>query len=203
MKLHYSPTSPYTRKVTVSAHELGLHDRIERLATTAAGPNDSLHGVNPLGKVPALITEDGEVLFDSPVICEYLDALAGGGKLFPSAGKARWRALTFQALGDGIMDAVVLRMLERMSRGEGERVERFDDFQLGKIKRSLAHLEAKADELEGPVTIGTITVACMLGYLDFRLSEYAWRDEHSKLATWFEKMAARPSIRQTVPKVPS
>src|SRR3954470_24384747 len=120
MKLRHNPASPYVRKVMVVAHELGLADKIE-LLSTAVSPvesNAALAAENPLVKIPALTTDDGQVLFDSPVICEYLDSLAGGGKVFPASGKARWTALCQQALGDGILDALILCRYEIAARPE-------------------------------------------------------------------------------------
>ncbi|MGH6932513.1 MAG: glutathione S-transferase N-terminal domain-containing protein, partial [Dongiaceae bacterium] len=119
MKLRYSPTSPYVRKVTVSALETGLHDRVSRVPTVTADPASGLTRDNPLGKVPALLTDEGEALIDSPVICEYLDSLHAGPKLIPAAGPARWTALRREALADGILDAAILRLLEgRRAAGE-------------------------------------------------------------------------------------
>ncbi len=126
MKLRYSPTSPYTRKVVVTAAELGLGDRIERIPTNTRDPNSDLPRDNPLGKIPTLITDEGDRLYDSPVVCEYLDSLHDGTRLFPPAGGARWRALRLQALGDGIIDATILCVVEgrrprtALGRGRGE-----------------------------------------------------------------------------------
>ena len=112
MKLRYSPTSPYVRKVTVTAQETGVQPRIERVPTVTTDPASGLAKDNPLGKVPTLILDDGERLYDSPVICEYLDGLHGGAKIVPPAGPERWVALRRQALADGILDAAVLRLME-------------------------------------------------------------------------------------------
>lgn len=203
MKLRYSTTSPYVRKVTVVAIELGLDARIERIPTDTRDPQSGLSGDNPLGKVPALILDDGEVLYDSPVICEYLDSLHQGAKLFPAAGPARWRALRQQALCDGILDAAILRMLETKRRPEALRWPDSIAQQAGKVSRALDRLEAEAAQLDGPLTIGQIAAGCALEYLDFRFGEEDWRPAHPKLAAWQTKFAKRPAMQQTVPQDPA
>ncbi len=203
MRLRYSPTSPYVRKVSVSAIELGLADRIERILTDTMDPNSGLSEHNPLGKVPALILESGEVLYDSPVVCEYLDALHDGAKIFPPSGPERWTALRQQALGDGILDAAILRMLETMRRPEALRWQGWIDKQAGKIANALNRLEAEAEVLEGPLSIGRISIGCALGYLDFRAPDDDWRAGHPNLAAWYQDFARRPSMQETVPKAPS
>ena len=204
MKLRYSPASPYVRKVSVTALELGLGERIENLPTDTG--DKSLSEVNPLGKVPALTTDDGDTLCESPVICEYLDALAGP-KLFPPAGPARWRALNLAALGDGVMDAALARLLEVRLRPEGQRSEGIMKHQKGKIGRTLDLLERQAAEgalAEGEsVTIGEVCLGVALGYLDFRFDADRWRDGRPALAGWYEGFAARPSMQATMPKAPT
>lgn len=198
MKLTHSPTSPFVRKVLVAAHEIGLADRIEPLdmASNDAPPN--LISINPLGKVPAMVLDDGTSLMDSPLLCEYLDSLHNGPKLFPATGEARWRDLRLQAIGDGVMDAAVLRLGEAR-RPEHERSPAFVEKQKAKIAHSVDLLEKEAASLEGDVTIGQITIGCALGYLDFRAPDDAWRDGHPRLAAWFERFAARPSMAATTP----
>ena len=136
MRLRYSPTSPYVRKVSVCAIEFGLAERIERIPTDTLDPKTDLAEHNPLVKVPALVLEDGEVLYDSPVICEYLDSLHDGAKIFPPAGPERWTALRQQALGDGILDAAILCMLETLRRPEALRWRGWIDKQTGKVTRA-------------------------------------------------------------------
>ncbi|MEE9209810.1 MAG: glutathione S-transferase [Kiloniellales bacterium] len=203
MQLRYSPTSPYVRKVSVSAIELGLADRIERILTDTMDPNSGLAEHNPLAKVPALILESGQVLYDSPVVCEYLDALHDGAKIFPPSGPGRWTALCQQALGDGILDAAILRMLETTRRPEARRWQGWIDKQAGKIARALDRLEAEAEALEGPLSIGRISIGCALGYLDFRAPDDDWRAGHPNLAAWYQDFARRPSMQETVPEAPS
>jgi len=205
MKLRYSPTSPFVRKVMVAAIELGLIDRIEKVPSSVAPtkPNEEVARDNPLIKVPALTTDDGMVLYDSPVICEYLDSLHKGAKIFPAAGPQRWFALRQQALGDGILEAGILARYEAIRPKEFQ----WADWTLGQIRKvrgALAALETEAQEgrLGGPLTIGQITVGCALGYVDFRYASEQWRQRQPQLARWYSDFAERPSMRQTVPQDP-
>ncbi len=202
MKLRYSPTSPYVRKVTVTAIESGLDGAIERIATNVWDPESDIARDNPLGKVPALITDGGEVLFDSPVICEYLDSLHEGVKLVPPAGGARWRALRRQALADGILDAAVLRLLEG-KREPAQQSAAWIGRQKAAVERTLDALEDSAAGLGEEVTIGHITIAVALGYLDFRYPDDDWRAGRATLAAWYQGFAQRPSMSQTVPEDPA
>lgn len=199
MRLRHNPASPYVRKVMVCAHELGLAGRIE-LLNTAVSPvetNAALAAENPLMKIPALTTNDGQVLFDSPVICEYLDSHAGGGKLFPTAGPARWTALRQQALGDGILDALILCRYEIAARPEDKRFQGWTDAQMKKAHQGLASVER--EDLSGPLTIGHVTIGCTLGYLDFRFPDDGWRQRHPKLAAWYREVEQLPSMQATKP----
>ncbi|HKS88150.1 MAG TPA: glutathione S-transferase [Stellaceae bacterium] len=198
MKLRHAAASPFVRKVMVVAHELGLASRIELVPTTVSPvqANNSLAADNPLMKVPALITDDGQVLFDSPVICEYLDTLAGGHRFFPASGPARWTALRQQALGDGILDALVLCRYET-TRPEDKRWSGWTDGQMKKAHQGLAVLD-RAD-LSAPRTIGLVTFGCVLGYLDFRFPEDGWRRRHPKLAAWYKDVEQLPSMQATKP----
>ena len=201
MKLFHSPASPYVRKCMVVAHETGLAARIELLPSAAHPVNRdrSIVERNPLGKVPTLITDDGDALYDSRVICEYLDARAGA-RLFPAAGPARWRALTDQALGDGILDAALLVRYETGMRPEPLRWADWTAGQLDKMHTGLARIEAQAEGLAGRVDIGTITLGCVLGYFDLRFAHLDWRQAHPRAAAWFEGFNARPAMQATVPR---
>jgi glutathione S-transferase len=201
VKLRYSPTSPYVRKVMIVALETGLAARIEKVPVTPVptDPHRELAGENPLVKVPSLTTDDGTVLFDSPVICEYLDTLHSGAKLVPPAGAARWQALRLEALGDGILDAALLVRYETALRPEEKRWPEWIDGQLFKMRSGVAALERDAASLAGPLTIGQVTVGCALGYLDFRFAHEDWRGKHPLLAAWFKEFAARPAMRETAP----
>ncbi len=197
MKLLFSPTSPYVRKCLAVAIECRLVDRIERIAS-AAHPiqrDATIVAVNPLGKVPTLLTDDGQSLYDSRVIAEYLNDL-GGGSLFPSAGPRRWQALTLQALGDGILDAALLARYEQAARSEGQRSKPWLDGQLDKIATSLADLETHTDELADRVDIGTLSLGCALWYLDLRFSDLGWRAAHPRLAEWQAGFAQRESMKR-------
>ena len=198
LKLRYSSTSPFVRKVSVTVIECGLEYQVENQPTNPWASDTDLPSTNPLGKVPALAIEDGQSLFDSPVICEYLDSLNSTPRLFPSDGKERWIALRQQALGDGIMDAAVGRILESRRPLEQQSKSVSDRFQAA-VERTLNTLESQAGELSNGFTIGQITVVCALEYLDFRFSTENWRKGRPKLADWHESVASRPSVQQTVP----
>jgi glutathione S-transferase len=195
MKLRYSTTSPFVRKVHVFAIETGQIDKIELVKTNTADPNSDHGKDNPLNKVPALVLDDGTKLYDSRVICEYLDAQSGG-KMFPPAGPARWTALRRQALCDGMADAAVLRMMESR-RPENQRSADVDKKQKLKVTQGLAALEA--DHLGPQLDIGTLTVAIVLDYLDFRFKHEDWRKEHPKLAVWHKTFSERASLKKTLP----
>lgn len=200
MKLFYSPASPYARKVLILAHETGLIDRIV-VTTAAASPTGSAAEVaahNPLGKIPALVLEDGTALYDSRVICEYLDGRSTGPRLFPE-GAARWDALTRQALADGLLDAALLTRYERVLRPEAQRWDAWEAGQVGKIRAALDRFESLAADLPA-LDIGTVALACALGYLDLRFPDLAWRDNRPALAAWFAVVEGRPSMAATVPK---
>ncbi|HYL32968.1 MAG TPA: glutathione S-transferase N-terminal domain-containing protein [Stellaceae bacterium] len=203
MKLRYSPTSPFVRKVLVLAIETGLESRIERVPTTVlpVQPNEDLSHQNPLMKLPTLLTDDDQVLFDSRVICEYLDSLHSGPKMFPPSGTARWTALAQQALADGMLDAGVLNRYETAVRPQDKQWPEWSAGQMRKIRNGLAALEGKASEgaLGGSLTIGQIAIGCALGYLDFRYAGEGWRARHPALAKWFGDFSKRKSMQATVP----
>lgn len=201
MKLLYSPASPYARKVLIVARETGL-DREMEVVTAGAHPvdrNAAVGAVNPLGKIPALTLADGTVLYDSRVICEALNNMAGAD-LFPSVGPDRWRALVEQALGDGLLDAALLLRYETVVREESQRHAGWIAGQTAKVTEALHEMERRAADFGPRWDIGTITVACALGYLDLRFAEMRWRDGRPALAAWFEALAARPSFAATTPK---
>jgi glutathione S-transferase len=196
MKIYFSPFSPYVRKCLVSAHELGLDGRIE-LLPSAANPvtrDPVLIAKNPLGKVPTFIADDGRLLYDSRVICEYLDDLAGGS-LFPRTGDARWDALTLQSLGDGMLDAALLARYEQVARPEAMRWSDWLNGQFDKIETSIAALEGMVAQLEGRVDIGTLTVGCAVWYLDLRFADLGWRNRYPAFAQWAAKFGQRASMK--------
>ena len=196
MKIAYSAASPYVRKVMACAIARGLNDKIERWTVGTTDP--ALLPFNPLSKVPSFVTDDGMMLYDSPVICEYLDSIGSAPKLFPAVGPARWNALRQQALGDGILDASQPRRREiALPQDEGR--QSYIALQQGKVSRSLDVLEKEADSLGDLTTIGEITIGCALGYLDFRYANEPWRPGHAKLAAWYDKVVKLPPLAETMP----
>ncbi len=193
--LRSSPTSPFGRKIKIAIAELGLDDRIEVVPADTNDPAETLRRQNPLGKVPTLVFEDGSTLFDSRVIAEYLDHLAGGGMLFPP-GEARFGQLRLQALADGICDAGLLQVYEIRLRAPELRSAAWVENQTGKVARALASLEAAPPAYDRP-RIGEIALACALGYLDLRF-DGAWRASHPALVAWLAAFAARvPAFEAT------
>ena len=194
--LRSSPPSPFGRKVMIGAAILGLSDRIEVIRADTNDPAEPLRRQNPLGKIPTLILEDGSALYDSRVILEYLDGLAGGGRIIPAALGPRFAALTMQALADGVMDASVLQIYETRFREPDGYCAKWLDHQSGKAARGLAALEA-APPADDAKDIGAISVACALGYLDLRFGG-GWRADHPKLVRWLEVFDAQtPAFAET------
>jgi glutathione S-transferase len=200
MRLYYSPASPYARKVRAVAIETGLDKKIDmvNVALTPVEPNADVDKHNPIGKIPALSVK-GMDLFDSPVICEYLDSQHKRRKLLPRKGRDRWVALRLQAMGDGLLDAAILTRYENALRPEDKRWKDWVHGQLKKIDGVLAQLEAESKSLKGKPTLGTITVGCALGYLDLRFADHDWRSKHPKLAKWYAAFAKLPSMKATAP----
>lgn len=205
MKLWHSPASPFVRKVLVIAHETGQTAKLEiaEASTNAVARNEELARDNPCGKIPALVLDDGTVLFDSRVICAYLDSLHSGAKLSgPGAGGvAGYRALALEALGDAIMDAAVSNRYETALRPPEYQWKAWSDGQMGKVKASLDQLEKQwIRSLGRNPNMGSIAVAAALGYLDFRYPDLNWRRGRPKLTRWFKRFGERPSFMETEPK---
>jgi glutathione S-transferase len=198
VKLYFSPTSPFVRKVHILAIETGLVEQIDLITDHPFAEDSTVRERNPLGKVPALVLESGETLFDSPVICEYLDSLHDGEPLFPRSGHRRWSALRYQALGDGIMEATLLRRLE-MLRPSKEQSHAWIERQQAALRRSLGVLESEVSSLGDSFDIGAIAIVCALGYLDLRYRDLEWRRRHPELAHWMTHHAPRPSVKSTIP----
>lgn len=201
MKLLYARTSPYVRKVLVLAHETGQAEAIE-IVPVAAVPterNPDTVGHNPLGKVPTLVLDDGTALFDSRVICEYLDARSAGPRLFPD-GEARWDALARQALADGLLDAALLLRYERVLRPATARWDAWEAGQVAKIAGALDRIEATLAGPASALDIGAVATACALGYLDFRFPDLGWRTGRPDAAAWYEAFGQRPSMQRTTPE---
>lgn len=200
MRLYFSGASPYVRKVIVAAIETGLDKKIERMPTKVVPvePNLELARDNPLMKVPTLVTDGGEALFDSRVICEYLDSLHDGRKLIPAAGGDRWRVLRLQALGDGILDAGIITRYELAIRPQEKQ---WSDWIAGQGKKITQGLDlAESESLGGPIDLGQIAIACAIGWLEFRKPIGDIRPGRPKLFKWYDEFAKRPSMQATVPK---
>ena len=200
MQLRSSPSSPFGRKVKIATYILGFDDQVSPVLTATLDPNDSICEVNPLGKIPAL-EDDGTTFYDSRVIMEYLDAKAGGGKIIPASGPARYEALTRAALMDGILDAAVLVIYERRMRPEDKYVESVVKRQRGKIIRGLEVIAKKNPSYSNGAMpdIGEIGLACVLDYLDFR-KQVNWRDHAPSLASWLANFAAAvPGYEDSMP----
>lgn len=198
MKLFYSPHSPFVRKVLVVANEAGVADRIE-LLKSAAGPvarDAEIVALNPLGQVPTLLADDGTMIADSRVICEYLDAVGVGG-LFPTPGEARWTALVEQSAADGLLAAALLCRYERLIRPDQFQWQGWYDGQFAKIVSALDFFAGRTAGLGSRVDIGTVSLACALSYLDHRFGDVDWRGDRPALARWYAWFADRPSMRDT------
>lgn len=201
MRLWHNPASPFARKVRIISRETGLAESIEEvsIAVSPVKPHADLARENPLVKIPALSTPQDGTLYDSDVICEYLDSLRGG-KFFPKSGPERWRALRLQALGDGILEASVLMRYENAVRPQELRWGDWIAGQFGKVRGGLDALERECAGWGERFAIGETTAACVLGYLDFRFPDEKWRATRPGLGKWFEKISQRPSVKATVPQ---
>ncbi|MGE4220803.1 MAG: glutathione S-transferase family protein [Alphaproteobacteria bacterium] len=198
MKLRHNTTSPFVRKVMVFAHEAGVVDRLELLNTNTWDLKDDIVLVNPLGKIPTLILDDGTVIPESLLICEYLDRLHDGRPLIPTEWSERLTMMRRHALGHGMLEATQARLLEMRRPAEIQSPEWLSR-QTGKIPRVLAALESDTGWLDEPVTLAHTTVATALGYLDFRAEDMPWRPDHPRLAAWFAEFEKRPSMQKTRP----
>jgi glutathione S-transferase len=202
MKLFFSQTSPYVRKVRLAAHHLGLTDRLE-LVTAVVTPlaeDAAVASVAPLSKIPALVLDDGSVLFDSRVIVEYLDHLAGGGRLLPPpSDPERWASLRLQATADGLQDAALLGRYEVALRPEPLRWPEWSAGQGRKVSRAIAALEADLPRLKDGAPLNAMCAASALGYADFRFPELGWRTQHPALGDFFDAYAKRPEMVWTHP----
>lgn len=204
MTLFHNPASPFVRKVLVLLHETGQQDRValQLSQLTPVKPDQKLIDDNPLSKIPALRLANGSVIHDSRVILDYLDHQHVGNPLIPRDGSARWRRLTLASLADGIMDAAVLVRYETALRPVEKHWAPWLDEQRNKIRRAVAELEQDAiAELASHFDIASISVACALGYLDFRHPDLQWRSDNPKLAAWYAEVSQRPSMLQTQPPV--
>lgn len=206
LRLYFSAASPFVRKVMVCAHEKKVADQVEKLASQAwpVKRDPTIVRDNPSGQVPTALLDDGSPLFDSRVICAYVDTMSGEGGLYPASGEARFRVLTVEALADSALAAALLCRYETVLRPEELRWQLWSDSQMEKIDSSLDDLETRwIDHLAAgaaeTVDAGSVAVACALGYLDFRFADKDWRSARPKLAAWFAAFAARPSMQATMP----
>jgi glutathione S-transferase len=202
MKLIFSQSSPFVRKVRIAAIELGLIDKIEFAPITVAPgqPNDQyMHDVNPLKKIPALILDNGDVIIDSYVIVEYLDELAGGGKLIPASGPTRWKVKSDHHLLQGMLDSMLLCRYEKAVRPQGLQWQAWSDDHWNRTWQGMARFDNQAEVLSRPLDIVQIALVCVLGYADFRFADCGWRKAYPNLDAFHEKMLARPSVKISLP----
>lgn len=200
MKLYHSPTTPFGRKVMALILEIGLGDRVEILPAsgTPLAPGSMPVDLNPLGKIPALVRDEGGTIYDSRVICRYLDELAGSN-LYPKANL--YEVLTLEATADGILEAALLMVYEDRLRPEDKRFAEWVEGQWSKIARTLDALESSwMAHLNGPLDMGQIALGCALGYLDFRHDARGWREGRPKLAAWEANIVKRPAMQVTIPR---
>ena len=199
MKLHWSSRSPYVRKVMICAFEAGIAGNIERVysVVSLSQPNAAVMHDNPLGKIPTLILDDGHVLYDSCMICEYIDSVYNGSKLFPAPGEARWTALRQQALGTGLLDTLLPWRSEIMKPAARQTPEWLTTFAL-KTRNTLEGIETEAGALAStPFNIGHVALGTALAYLDFRFADLGWRNNHPRTADWMAQFTARDSVQKT------
>ena len=201
MKLTFSPASPFARKVRIAAIELGLIDKIEFVpATVVPGQaNDEYSRITPLKKLPALILDNGDVVLDSYVIVEYLDELAGGGKLIPASGTNRWRVKSDHSLLQGMLDSMLLCRYEKMVRPQGLQWQAWSDDHWNRAWSGMARFAKQAEVLSRPLDIVQIALTCVLGYADFRFADCGWRKAYPNLDAFHERMLSRPSVKISVP----
>lgn len=196
MKLYYSPNSPYARKVLAVAHEKGLSGKIEKAAAREPGVN--LHTMNPLDKIPTLITDDGEILIESALISQYLDEVGGGRKLYPAGGKERRRMLQLEAVGHGVCDAGVLLRHENRTHKPEHVSQEWIERQQKKLTRGFAAMEKALDELGTGVTPAHITYAVTLYFFE-QHKVAPWREAHPKLVKWYDSFLQQPCMKTTEP----
>ncbi|MEH6403259.1 MAG: glutathione S-transferase family protein [Sneathiella sp.] len=199
MKLCHSPTSPYARKVTVTAKELGLFDQIEMFGSDSSNRFVGINPVTPLGKLPSLEVSPGVVLFDSIVICEYLNSLSDTVDLFPGSGLDHAKLMTLHALANGMTEACFQRRFDSTAMPEGEGSPSWCARLKVAMERSLDEMEARVAEFDGKLDIATIAIGCALGYHDLRFSFENWREGRPQLTAWYDKFSSRPSMMDTVP----
>ena len=198
MKLFYSKSSPYSRKVRLVILEKGLQKTITSVACNPFDVSPELEAANPLGKVPTLIMDDGTSLYDSPVICAHLDTLTHD-RLIPESGKERWNILCWEALCDGMLDATYNIVMERRRDAQEQSPSWIEQWK-SQVSRSLVHMEADINTLPAYVSLAQLALGAALGYLDFRLSDFDWHNQHPALAAWYDAFSERDAMRNTRPE---
>ena len=201
MKLTFSPASPFARKVRIAAIELGLIDRVELVPTTVApGQHDDEYSrITPLKKLPVLILDNGDVILDSYVIVEYLDELAGSGKLIPSSGPLKWKVKSDHSMLQGMLDSMLLCRYERMTRPQALQWQGWADDHWNRAWRGMARFNGKPEVLSRPLDIVQIALTCVLGYADFRYPDCGWRKAYPHLDAFHARMLERPSVKVSLP----
>lgn len=198
MKCYMTGNSPYARKIRVAAIESGLSDEVEWVTLTREERAELVPAMNPLGKVPVAVLESGQVLLDSPVICAYVDSLNKGPKLIPESGDERWAVLTLEALGDGLGEAVI-GVSQEAQKPDDKRTQGVVDRQAGKANSGLAALDKQAGDFNEPPLMGEISVACALGYMEYRDVVPGWRDNYPTLSGWYANILKRQSFILSTP----
>jgi glutathione S-transferase len=201
MKLSFSAGSPFARKVRIAAIELGLIDKIEFVPETLVPgqPNEKYSSLTPLKRLPVLMLDNGDVILDSYVIVEYLDELAGGGKLIPASGAARWKVKSDHSMLQGMLDSMILCRYEKAVRPERLRWQAWADDHWNRAWNGMARFENQSDMLSRRLDVSQIALTCVLGYADFRFADCGWRKAYPKLDAFHEKMLARPSVKVSLP----
>ena len=198
MKCYMTGNSPYARKIRVAAIESGLSDEVEWVTLTREERAELVPAMNPLGKVPVAVLDSGQVLLDSPVICAYVDSLNKGPKLIPESGDERWAVLTLEALGDGLGEAVI-GVSQEAQKPDDKRTQGVVDRQTGKANSGLAALDKQAGDFNEPPLMGEISVACALGYMEYRDVVPGWRDNYPTLSGWYANILKRQSFILSTP----
>ena len=197
MRLRWSPTSPFVRKVVVLMKEKGIENLIEKEKSNPLSAEDRAATPSPLGRIPCLVTEDGEAIFDSPVIMEYLDTMCDGPQMLPPSGPARWTALRREAQADGMLDSMVLCFVESLKKPERQS-PRIVEHHRNIVRNGIAAFESEADSFAGLIDVGTISAAVALAFADQTFPDDDWRAANPKLAAWFDAFSKRPSMTESV-----